>query len=112
MTRALLLLLALFSANTVLAQESKGDPAEGRVKAYTCTGCHGITGWNNAYPSYHVPRIAGQNYDYVIAALTEYKKGERKHPTMRAQGESLSDADIRDIAAFLSSLNDAKEVAK
>lgn len=112
MTRALLLLLALFSANTVLAQESKGDPAEGRLKAYTCTGCHGITGWKNAYPNYHVPRIAGQNYDYVIAALTEYKKGERKHPTMQAQGESLSDADIRDIAAFLSSLNDAEAVAQ
>ena len=112
MTRALLLLFALFSATTVLAQEGKGDPAEGRIKAYTCTGCHGITGWRNAYPNYHVPRIAGQNYDYVIAALTEYKKGERKHPTMRAQGESLSDADIRDIAAFLSSLNNAEGVAK
>ncbi len=112
MTRALLLLFVLFSATNALAQESKGDPVEGRLKAYTCTGCHGITGWRNAYPNYHVPRIAGQNYEYVIAALTEYKKGERKHPTMRAQGESLSDADIRDIAAFLSSLNDAEGVAK
>lgn len=108
MTRALLLLLALFSATTVHAQDKKGDPAEGRLKAYTCTGCHGITGWKNAYPNYHVPRIGGQNYDYLVAALTEYKTGERKHPTMRAQGESLSDADIADIAAFLSSLNSAE----
>lgn len=108
MTRALLLVLVLFSASTVLAQEVKGDPAEGRLKAYTCTGCHGITGWRNAYPSYHVPRIGGQNYDYLVAALTEYKNGERKHPTMRAQGESLSDVDIADIAAFLSSINSAE----
>ena len=108
MTRVLLLLFFVFSATHVLAQESKGDAAEGRIKAYTCTGCHGIEGWRNAYPNYHVPRIAGQNYDYIVSALTEYKKGERSHPTMRAQGESLSDADIRDIAAFLSSINSAE----
>lgn len=108
MTRALLLLLALFSTTTVLAQDAQGDPAEGRLKAYTCVGCHGITGWKNAYPNYHVPRIGGQNYDYIVAALTEYKNGGRKHPTMQAQGESLSDADIADIAAFLSSLNSAE----
>lgn len=108
MTRVLLLLFVLFSATTAFAQESKGDPAEGRLKAYTCTGCHGIEGWKNAYPSYHVPRIGGQNYDYIVAALTEYKNGERSHPTMRAQGESLSDEDIRDIAVFLSSINSAE----
>lgn len=107
MTRALLLAVALMST-PALAEDAKGDPAEGRIKAYTCTGCHGVTGWKNAYPNYSVPRIAGQNYEYVIAALTEYKKGERSHPTMRAQGESLSDQDIRDIAAFLSTLKTAK----
>ena len=87
-----------------LAAPAKGDAAAGKIKAYTCGGCHGITGWNNAYPDYHVPRIGGQNYAYLVQALTEYKKGERAHPTMRAQGESLSDEDIRDIASFLSSL--------
>lgn len=108
MTRALLFAIALFSATNALADTTKGDPAEGRIKAYTCTGCHGVVGWKNAYPNYHVPRIAGQNYEYVVAALTGYKTGERSHPTMRAQGESLSDADIRDIAAFLSSLGSAE----
>jgi cytochrome c553 len=108
MTRALLFVLALLPATAVFAQENTGDINEGKLKAYTCTGCHGITGWKNAYPSYHVPRIAGQNYDYIVAALTEYRNGERKHPTMQAQGESLSDADIRDIASFLSSINSAE----
>lgn len=107
MTRVLLLAVAMFAA-PALAQSEKGDPAAGKLKAYTCTGCHGITGWRNAYPNYHVPRIAGQHYDYVVAALTGYKTGERVHPTMQAQGESLSDADIRDIAAYLSSLATAK----
>ena len=59
----------------------------------------------SASATYRVPRIAGQNYDYLVNALTEYKKGERAHPTMRAQGESLSDEDIKNIAAYLSSIN-------
>ena len=52
----------------------------------------------------HVPRIVGQNYDYLVNALTEYQKGERSHPTMRAQAESMSAEDIRDIATYLSSI--------
>lgn len=95
-------LLCLSSAHA--ADTAKGDPKAGRALVYTCGGCHGVTGYTNAYPNYHVPRIAGQNYDYLVAALTEYKKGERAHPGMRAQGESLSDQDISNIAAYLSSL--------
>lgn len=76
----------------------------GRQLVYTCTGCHGIPGYKNAYPSYHVPKIAGQNKDYLIAALKSYQRGERKHPTMRAQGEGLNDQDIEQVASYLSSL--------
>lgn len=103
MTRALLLAVALSFALPCIAAE-KGDAAAGKLLVYTCAGCHGIPGWKNPYPNYHVPKIGGQNYDYLIAALTEYKKGERAHPTMRAQGESLSEKDISDIATYLSSL--------
>jgi len=110
MTKALfagvLPLAALLHLTASHAGESvKGDPKAGHALVYTCGGCHGVPGYENAYPHYHVPRIAGQNYDYLVAALTAYKKGERAHPTMRAQGESLSEQDISNIAAFLSSLN-------
>jgi cytochrome c553 len=109
MTKALfagvLPLAALFHFTASHAAEpAKGDPKAGHALVYTCGGCHGVPGYTNAYPAYHVPRIAGQNYDYLIAALTEYKKGERAHPTMRAQGESLSEKEIVDIATYLSSL--------
>lgn len=103
--RIALFATALFAIPALAADTGKGDPQTGKSLVYTCHGCHGVTGYENAYPKYHVPRIAGQNYDYIVAALTEYKKGERAHPTMRAQGESLSDADIRNIAAYLSSLS-------
>lgn len=78
-----------------------GNVENGRIKVYTCTGCHGIPGYKNAYPNYHVPKIHNQNEAYLVAALTEYKNGTRSHPTMRAQGESLSEQDIADIAAYL-----------
>ena len=85
-------------------QAAVGDAARGRQLAYTCQGCHGVTGWKNAYPNYHVPRIGGQTAQYLTNALTEYRKGSRKHPTMQAQSQSFSEQDIADIAAFLSGL--------
>src|SRR5687767_12523929 len=81
-----------------------GNAQAGRTLAYTCQGCHGVEGYKNAYPSFHVPRIGGQSAEYLAQALTEYKKGNRKHPTMQAQAQSFSDQDIADISAYLSSV--------
>jgi cytochrome c553 len=92
-------LLALLAAPAMAAE---GNADNGKIKVYTCTGCHGIPNYNNAYPNYRVPKIHAQNEAYLIVALTAYKNGERDHPTMRAQGESLSEQDIADIAAYLS----------
>ena len=55
-----------------------------------------------------MPKIGGQNYDYLVAALTEYKNGNRAHPTMAAQAGSFTDQDIADVAAYLASLATAK----
>ncbi|MES4792956.1 MAG: cytochrome C, partial [Chloroflexota bacterium] len=49
---------------------------------------------------YRVPMIGGQSEKYIIAALNEYKKGDRKHPSMRGIAASLSDQDIADVAAY------------
>ena len=91
---------ALFACGSAQAQ---GDKAAGQKLVYTCAGCHGVPGYTNAYPQYPVPKIVGQNEQYIVNALHGYKSGERKHPTMDAQAESLSEADIQNIAAFLSS---------
>ncbi|MDX1571368.1 MAG: cytochrome c [Xanthomonadales bacterium] len=91
-------------ASTATAQ-NQGDPESGAKKAYTCTGCHGIPSYFNTYPMYHVPKIGGQNYDYLVAALQAYRSGDRQHPTMRAQAGRLSDEDIQDIAAYFVSLS-------
>jgi cytochrome c553 len=81
-----------------------GDAGNGRTLTYTCQGCHGVEGYRNVYPHYHVPRIGGQSSQYLVNALNEYKRGTRRHPTMQAQAQSFSDQDIADIAAFLSEL--------
>lgn len=89
--------------------QAAGDPAAGKAKFETCTGCHAIPGYTNAYPTYRVPRLGGQHPDYVVAALKGYQAGERQHPTMHANSSSLSEQDMQDIAAYLSSYPLAKE---
>ena len=88
-----------------------GDPVIGAKKFYTCVGCHGIDDYKNAYPDYSVPRLRHQNSAYIVAALQEYKSGERPHPTMHAQAASLSLEDMRDIATYLQG-EPVKPVAK
>ena len=93
---------AVMSAAPAFAE---GDPVQGEIKVETCIGCHGVEGYSNVYPSYKVPKLAGQHAARIVAALQAYKSGERVHPTMSAQAGSLSDQDIEDIAAYLASLN-------
>ena len=57
--------------------------------------------YRNAYPDYAVPKLRHQHASYIVAALQEYKNGERPHATMHAQTASLSDQDMADIAAYL-----------
>ena len=81
-------------------QPVHGDPVHGKAISYTCLGCHGISGYRNAYPNYSVPKLEGQHPEYIVAALQAYKNGERSHTTMHSQAESLSDQDMADIAVF------------
>lgn len=94
---AALLMLGLATAIQVAAAD---EGETGRTKAEACLGCHGIEGYRNAYPSYRVPKIGGQSEAYLAAALKAYRSGERAHPTMQAQGATLSDQDIAELAAF------------
>lgn len=89
-----------------------GDAERGKLIGYTCTGCHGIPGYYNAQPAYHVPKLGGQNADYIEVALQGYRRGTRAHDTMRAQASSLSDQDIADVAAYFASFEGEAETAR
>jgi len=101
----ILVILILLTALSSSPVEAAGNAEAGKVKAYTCMGCHGIPGYKNVYPTYNVPKLGGQNQDYVVSALKGYRSGERTHKTMNDQASSLSDQDIEDIAAWVSAAN-------
>jgi cytochrome c553 len=87
----------------------QGDVERGAVLAQTCAGCHGIPGAFNASPAYHVPKLGGQNADYVEVALQGYRRGTRGHDTMQAQAASLTDQDIADVAAYFAAFEGEAE---
>ena len=58
--------------------QMQGDARRGKSISYTCLGCHGIDGYRNAYPNYSVPKLEGQNPQYLEAALHGYRDGDRK----------------------------------
>lgn len=79
-----------------------GDAAKGKEKAAVCGACHGADGNTPLTPEY--PRLAGQPDDYLEKALRDYKSGKRKNPLMGPQAQNLSKQDIKDLAAYFSSL--------
>src|SRR5207244_11946621 len=96
--------LAAAALTGAAAQESAApahaSAAHGKAISYTCLGCHGIDDYKNAYPMYSVPKLEGQNPEYLAAALHGYRDGDRSHLTMHSQASTLSDKDMDDIAAY------------
>ncbi len=99
---------AALSLSGSLSAHAAGDAVLGEKKFYTCYGCHGVVNYKNAYPDYNVPKLRHQNASYLVAALQEYRNGDRPHATMHAQAASLSDRDMEDIAAYLQGPEPAK----
>ncbi|MBU3541437.1 cytochrome c [Polynucleobacter sp. UB-Tiil-W10] len=90
-----------FAGSVAQADEVKGNAAAGNAKVWLCVGCHSIPDYRADYPFvYKVPMLGGQNGPYIASALAAYKKGERKHPTMRSIAASLSDQDMADIGEY------------
>ena len=96
---------AMLLGMTLAAHAESGDARQGKVKFQGCIGWHGIPLVTNAYPTFKVPKLAGQHPEYIVAALKGYKNGERLHKTMNSQARSLSDQDMLDIAAYLATLD-------
>jgi cytochrome c553 len=95
------LVVACVTVYAAMAQDLKGDASAGQKKITLCIGCHGIKGYQASFPEvYKVPMIAGQAASYIASALAAYKRGERKHPTMRGIAAGLSESDIADVASY------------
>jgi cytochrome c553 len=100
---AVFALAVSFVTATAQAQDIKGDAKAGQAINAMCIGCHGIKGYQASFPEvYKVPMISGQSAKYIVSALNAYKKGERKHPSMRGISETLTDQNMADLAAYYS----------
>lgn len=96
---ALLVLAGVVNAGAAAALVGNAKAASPKVEM--CIGCHGIPGYKATFPEvYRVPMIGGQSAKYIENALQAYKKGERKHPSMRGIAAGLSDQDMADVAAY------------
>ena len=101
MNKALSMILVLAAVAGFSTAASAQDAKAGEKKAAMCIGCHGIPGYQASFPEIHkVPMISGQSGKYIVAALNAYKKGERKHPTMKGIAASLTDQDMADLGAY------------
>lgn len=83
------------------AADVVGNADAAKNKVAMCIGCHGIPGYKATFPEvYQVPMLGGQSAKYIESALNQYKKGDRKNPSMRGIAAGLSDQDIADVAAY------------
>lgn len=77
---------------------TEGNVATGEALAMrSCAGCHGEQGDSlmDEYPS-----ISGQNYSYLVAAISTYQQGTRHNELMREAVTVLSGDDIANLAAY------------
>ena len=97
---ALVLTLIAFSVST--ASEAEGNAENGKAKAaQVCGACHGADGSKPTAPDQ--PILAGQYYDYLVKALSDYKSGKRANPIMKAFADPLSRTEVEDLAAWFAS---------
>jgi len=81
---------------------ASGNAEAGKAKAtQVCGACHGPDGNKPSAPDQ--PVLAGQYYDYLVRALSDYKSGKRKNAIMNPMASQLSAQDIQDVATWFSS---------
>jgi cytochrome c553 len=102
-------LLSLILSLTSFAATAAGNIEAGKLAAEksNCAACHGANYSTPIDPSY--PKLAGQHQDYLAQALKAYQRGSdaangRGNAIMGAQAKALSNDDIQNISAYLSSL--------
>ncbi|MGH8674608.1 MAG: c-type cytochrome [Burkholderiales bacterium] len=95
--------LALALSIAFVHDTAAGGKAEaGKTKAaQVCAACHGADGAKPSSPDQ--PILAGQYYDYIVKALSDYKSGKRNNAIMKGFAAGLSRQDMEDLAAWFSS---------
>ena len=90
-------LAVVFAVAGFSCMANAADVAKGRAKAIQCQACHGMDGVAKIPEA---PNLAGQNEDYLVKALKDFKSGARQNDMMSLVVKPLSDDDIANLAAF------------
>ena len=76
----------------------KVDLAKGQATATAvCVACHSFDGSRGSPAN---PILQGQHSEYIVKQLGEFKSGARNNPIMKGMAMTLSDDDMRNVAAF------------
>jgi cytochrome c553 len=91
---------AIANTATAAAPAAKPDLAKGQATAQVCSACHTADGSRGSPAN---PILAGQHPEYLVKQLTEFKAGKRKNAIMSGLAATLSDDDMKNVAAFYAS---------
>ncbi|HLO92910.1 MAG TPA: c-type cytochrome [Burkholderiaceae bacterium] len=110
MKNAAFLLMGLVFTAAASASEApapaKPDLNKGQaISAQVCSACHTADGSRGSPAN---PILQGQHADYLVKQLTEFKSGKRDNPVMKGMASTLSEEDMKNVAAFYAS-KQAKE---
>lgn len=90
---------AYFAAQTPVERDksTKGDAVAGEPLSGKCGGCHGKQGHS---ADEKTPSLAGQDAQYLVKTMKNYRDGGRTHAEMKAMLAGVKDQDLANIAAF------------
>jgi cytochrome c553 len=102
--------VAVYLAGDALKPAAAAKPVGTPPKSgELCVACHGTDGVGIVA---EYPTLSGQYPDYLARALTDYKRGNRKNPVMAGFASTLSEADIKALAAYYSQQRPGLETPK
>ncbi len=99
---AMILALSVLASPAAHAQADKNpDLAKGQALAGVCAGCHGVDGVS---PIPTQPNLAGMSWQYIAKQLKHFKTGQRDNAIMKGFSATLSDADMKALGVYFSSM--------
>lgn len=81
-----------------ISQGKKSKVAQSIISA--CEACHGEQGNS---PSANVPSLAGQDVDYLVETMSQYKNKQRPNSEMRNAVEKVARSDFKPVATYFAS---------
>ena len=97
-TSLLLAASSTFAAEGEAKVAAKPDLAKGQATSTTvCAACHTNDGSRGSPAN---PILQGQHPEYLVKQLSEFKSGKRANAVMSGMAAILTEADMKNVAAF------------